>query len=84
MTSDEWQVMILNNTKKSSCFWAIFDPSDPYEKYLDKKTYIKKAFWLQPQAWSQCMNCKNGNRTCNYFLNDKWHSVKAGLARLLV
>ena len=29
---------------------AIFDPSDLSENYSDKKTYIKKAFWLKPQA----------------------------------
>ena len=35
---------------KNYCFSANFDPSDPYENYHDKKMYIKKAFWLQPQA----------------------------------
>ena len=33
--------MNLNNSTRNSCFSAIFDPSDPYENYLDKKACIK-------------------------------------------
>ena len=40
----------LNNSKKNPCFSAFFDSSDTHENYADKKTYIKKAFWLLPQA----------------------------------
>ena len=43
-------MMNLNNFLKNSCLSAIFDASDPYENYPDKKTNIKKAFWLKPQA----------------------------------
>ena len=45
-------MMILNKPKKKSsksCFSVIFYLSDPNENYPDKKTCIKKAFWLQPQ-----------------------------------
>ena len=42
-------MMSLNKSKENSCFSTIFHPSDPYENYPDKKTCIKKAFWLQPQ-----------------------------------
>ena len=41
-------MMNLNNSKTNSCFKAIFDRSDPYENYPDKKMRIKKVFWLQP------------------------------------
>ena len=37
-------MMTPNNSIKDSSFSAIYDHSDPYENYLDKKTYIKKAF----------------------------------------
>ena len=40
----------LNDSKTNSCFSAILDPPDPYENYPHKKVYIKKEFWLQPQA----------------------------------
>ena len=39
----------LNNSTNNSSFSLIFEPSDPYENYPDKKTCIKKEFWLQPQ-----------------------------------
>ena len=35
-------MMSLNNSIKNSCFSAIFDSSDAYENYPDKKTCIKK------------------------------------------
>ena len=37
-------MMNLNNSKKKSCFPAIFVPSHPCENYPDKKTDIKKPF----------------------------------------
>ena len=43
-------MMSLNNSTNNSCFSAIFDPSDPYENYPEKKMLIKKALWLQPQT----------------------------------
>ena len=36
--------MSLNISKRNSGFSAIFDPSDPYGNYPDKKRYMKKAF----------------------------------------
>ena len=33
-----------NNTIKNYCISAIFEPSDAYENYSDKKTCLKKAF----------------------------------------
>ena len=43
-------MMSLNNSTNNSCFSAIFDHSDPYENYPEKKMLIKKALWLQPQT----------------------------------
>ena len=44
MTNDE-----LKQIFKIFLISAIFYPSDLSENYSDKKTYIKKAFWLKPQ-----------------------------------
>ena len=41
-------MMSLSKSKKKNLA-AIFDASDPYENYPDKKAYINIAFWLQPQ-----------------------------------
>ena len=46
----KWQLISLNNSKANSCFSGIFDSSDPYENYPDKKTYLKKEFWSKSQA----------------------------------
>ena len=51
---------------KNSCFSVIFDPSDPYENYPDKKRFDCS---LKPAC--QCMNCKNNNRACKDCLSDK-------------
>ena len=36
--------------QKNSCLSTIFDHSDSYKNYPDKKKRVKKAFWWQPQA----------------------------------
>ena len=37
--------MNLSNSKKHYSFSVVFDPSDPYENYHDKKKmWVKKAF----------------------------------------
>ena len=36
-------MMSLNNSTNSSCFSAIFDSSDPYENYLDKKNGYRES-----------------------------------------
>ena len=66
--------MNLNNSTRNSCFSAIFDPSDPYENYLDKKACIKKQFRCSLKHLRQCMNCRNDDGAWNYCLNKKYHS----------
>ena len=62
----------LNNSKKNSCFSAIFEPSDVYENYPDKKIYIKKEVQLQPQARTSMHELyKNDDRDCDYCLNER-------------
>ena len=36
----------LNNSINNSCFSAIFDHFDPYEKYLHKKNLYKESIWI--------------------------------------
>ena len=46
-------MMSLNSSINNTCFSSIFNPSDPYENYPDKKSYKES---ILVAASSSCVN----------------------------
>ena len=61
--------MSLNISKRNSGFSAIFDPSDPYGNYPDKKCVYRKHCGCSLKPVRQCTNLKNEDRAWIYGLN---------------
>ena len=54
----ELQIMSLDNFQKGSCFSVNFDHSDSHRNCPDRKTCIKKVFWVQAQAYASIHKLK--------------------------
>ena len=59
--------MSLDNFQKGSCFSVNFDHSDSHRNCPDRKTCIKKVFWVQAQAYTSIHKLKNKSlyQKCN-------------------